>query len=79
MFGNAILSGAAPAGPRFFYKGTGTVRERALYAIASAVICKGDNGHWQPNYSAILGSLTAGGISNLYPPGQQSQRRGDHL
>jgi hypothetical protein len=32
------------------------------------VICKGDNGRWQPNYSAILGSLTAGGISNLYYP-----------
>jgi len=33
-----------------------------------SVICKGDNGHWQPNYSGILGSLAAGGISNLYYP-----------
>jgi hypothetical protein len=32
------------------------------------VICKGDDGHWQANYSAILGSLAAGGISNLYYP-----------
>jgi hypothetical protein len=32
------------------------------------VICKGDNGHWQANYSGILGSLAAGGISNLYYP-----------
>jgi hypothetical protein len=32
------------------------------------VICKGDNGHWQPAYSAILGSLASGGISNLYYP-----------
>jgi len=32
------------------------------------VICKGDNGHWQPNYSGIAGSLAAGGISNLYYP-----------
>ena len=30
------------------------------------MICKGDNGKWQPAYSAILGSLAAGGISNLY-------------
>jgi hypothetical protein len=33
-----------------------------------AVICKGDNGHWQANYSGILGSLAAGGISNIYYP-----------
>jgi hypothetical protein len=34
------------------------------------VICKGDNGHWQPNYSNVLGNLAAGGISNLYYPAQ---------
>ena len=68
MFGNAIYPALLRQDPRFFYKGTGTIRQRALYAIASAVICKGDNGRWQPNYSAILGSLTAGGISNLYYP-----------
>ena len=39
-----------------------------MYAIANAVICKGDNGHWQPNYSGIAGSIAAGGISNLYYP-----------
>jgi hypothetical protein len=33
-----------------------------------SVVCKGDNGHWQANYSGILGSLAAGGISNLYYP-----------
>jgi hypothetical protein len=54
--------------PRYFYKGTGTRRARFLYAIANAVICKGDNGHWQANYSGVLGSLASGGISNLYYP-----------
>jgi len=39
-----------------------------LYAIANAVICKGDNGHWQANYSGLIGSVAAGGISNLYYP-----------
>jgi hypothetical protein len=33
-----------------------------------SVICKGDNGHWQYNYSGLLGGLAAGGISNLYYP-----------
>jgi len=32
------------------------------------VICKGDNGRWQPNYSSIGGNLAAGAISNLYYP-----------
>ena len=54
--------------PRYFYKGTGSVRSRMLYAIANAVICKGDNQHWQLNYSGILGGLAASGISNLYYP-----------
>jgi hypothetical protein len=36
--------------------------------LASSVICKGDNGQWQPNYSSILGNLATGGISNLYYP-----------
>jgi hypothetical protein len=54
--------------PRYFYKGTGSRQARALYAIAMAVVCKGDNGHWQPSYSAILGGLAAGGISNFYYP-----------
>jgi hypothetical protein len=33
-----------------------------------SVVCKGDNGHWQTNYSGIVGGLAAGGISNLYYP-----------
>jgi hypothetical protein len=54
--------------PRYYYKGTGSIRSRAGYAIANAVMCKGDNGHWQPNYSGILGGLAASGISNVYYP-----------
>ena len=66
--GSAILPSLLKQDPRYFYKGTGTVRSRILYAVANAVICKGDNGNWQPNYSSILGSLASGGISNLYYP-----------
>ena len=56
--------------PRYFYKGTGSKRSRILYALANSVICKGDNGRWQANYSGIIGSLAAGGISNLYYPAE---------
>jgi hypothetical protein len=68
FIGSAILPAVLKQDPRYFYKGTGTKKSRVLYALANAVICKGDNGHWQPNYSAILGGIASGGISNLYYP-----------
>ena len=68
MIGGAILPSLLKQDPRYFYKGTGSTRSRILYAIANSVICKGDNGKWQPNYSGLLGGLAAGGISNLYYP-----------
>jgi hypothetical protein len=68
MVGNAILPSWFKQDPRYFYKGTGSVVSRAAYAIANSVICKGDNARWQPNYSAIIGGLAAGGIANLYYP-----------
>jgi hypothetical protein len=68
ILGGALLPALMKQDPRYFYKGTGTTRSRVLYAIANAVICKGDNGRWQFNYSGILGGLAAGGISNLYYP-----------
>lgn len=72
FIGGAILPSLLHQDPRYFYKGTGTKRSRLMYAIANAVICKGDNGHWQANYSGILGSIASGGISNLYyPPGER--------
>ncbi|MGA2697472.1 MAG: carboxypeptidase-like regulatory domain-containing protein [Terriglobales bacterium] len=70
MFTGAIFPSLFKQDPRYFYKGTGSVRQRIDYALANAVICKGDNGHWQANYSSILGNLAAGGISNLYYPAQ---------
>jgi hypothetical protein len=70
FIGSAILPSLLKQDPRYFYKGTGSKRSRILYAIANAVICKGDNGHWQANYSIIIGGLAAGGISNLYYPAQ---------
>ncbi len=77
MIGGAILPSLLKQDPRYFYKGTGSTRSRILYALANAVVCKGDNGHWQPDYSGILGSLAAGGISNLYYPA--SSRNGAGL
>lgn len=70
FIGGAVLASVFKQDPRYFYKGTGSKSSRAAYAVAMSVICKGDNGRWQLNYSGILGSLAAGGISNLYYPEQ---------
>jgi hypothetical protein len=65
---SAILPSILKQDPRYFYKGTGTVKSRILYAISRSVITRGDNGRWQPDYSGIGGSLVSGAISNLYYP-----------
>jgi hypothetical protein len=68
VIGSAVLPSLFHQDPRYFYKGSGSVRSRISYAISRAVITRGDNGHVQPNYSHVLGSFAAGGISNLYHP-----------
>jgi hypothetical protein len=65
---NAILPSILKQDPRYFYKGKGTIKSRILYAMERSVVARGDNGHLQPDYSGILGSLAVGGISNLYYP-----------
>ncbi len=70
FIGSAILPILLKQDPRYFYKGSGSRGSRFLYAVANSVICKGDNGHWQANYSNVLGNLAGGGISNLYYPAQ---------
>ena len=54
--------------PRYWYKGTGTVKSRLVYALENAIICRGDNGKRQFNYSAVVGSFVTSGISYTYYP-----------
>jgi hypothetical protein len=66
FFASAIYPSLLRQDPRYFYKGSGTTTERAGYAISRAFITRGNNGKSQPNYSLLLGRLTAGAIANLY-------------
>jgi len=77
FLGSAILPVVFKQDPRYLYQGTGTTRSRLVHAVASSVMARGDNKHWQPNYSNLIGSLTTGGISNLYYPA--SDRNGAML
>lgn len=66
--GGALLPSIFHQDPRYFYMGEGTIRHRALYALATSVVARGDNGRWQPAYAAVLGDFASGAISNLYYP-----------
>jgi hypothetical protein len=54
--------------PRYFYQGSGSVKSRLKHALSWTVITRGDDGRPKPNYSYLLGDLSAAAISNLYYP-----------
>jgi hypothetical protein len=70
--GTIVGAGIMPAllhqDPRYLYKGTGSIPSRIGYALFAIVRTKGDNGKWQPDYSAFTGDIAAGLISNSYLP-----------
>jgi hypothetical protein len=68
MIGGAILPSLLHQDPRYYYQGTGTNKSRALHALSSPFVCRGDNGRRQPNYSSIGGDLASSALSNLYYP-----------
>jgi hypothetical protein len=66
LFGRAILPSLFHQDPRYFYRGTGTVHSRILYALAQTFVTRGDNGQTEPNYSHVMGNFITAGISNVY-------------
>jgi hypothetical protein len=68
LIGSAILPSLLHQDPRYFYKGSGSIRSRFFYAVSRAVVTRGDHGQTEPNYSRLFGSFAAGGLANLYYP-----------
>jgi hypothetical protein len=68
--GSAVLPALLHQDPRYFYMGKnrGTVKQRAWYAVKSAVICRSDKGKNEFNWSGVIGDLASGAASNLYYP-----------
>jgi hypothetical protein len=75
LLGKAVYPSIFHQDPRYFYKGKGSIGSRALYAMSAAVIAKGDDGRWKPNYSNVLGNFSAGAIANLYYPDRIAECR----
>ena len=70
MIGGGVLPAVLHQDPRYFYQGTGTKKSRFFHAVEAPFVAKGDNGHWQPNYSSIGGDLVSSSLTNLYYPRQ---------
>ena len=68
LLGRAVYPAIFHQDPRYFYKGKGSAGSRTLYALSAAVVARGDDGRWKPNYSRVLGHFSAAAISNLYYP-----------
>ena len=71
IVGNAILPILLHQDPRYFRKGTGSIKSRILYSALSTVICRGDDGHNQANISNVAGNFISGAISNAYYPADE--------
>lgn len=58
--------------PRYFRRGTGTIRSRAWYAVSRTFVTKNDSGKVTFNASEFLGNSTMVAISTAYSPATRS-------
>lgn len=73
VFASTFLSGAVfptllKQDPRYYYQGTGSTRSRIVHAVGNSVMCKGDNGRWQVNYSNLAGVFGGAALSSTFYP-----------
>jgi len=66
----AVFPSLVKQDPRYFFRGTGSKKKRLLYAISNSVMCKGDNGRWQVNYSNMAGVASGAALVSTYYPSQ---------
>ena len=71
IVGDALLPSILHQDPRFYYRGTGTVRSRLLYALSTPILTYGDNGRRQINFSGIGGDLASGALADAYYPSSE--------
>jgi hypothetical protein len=71
FFGNAVLPSIWHEDPRYFQKGTGSATSRFLWAAASTVWCRRDNGKWGPNYANVVGNLMGAAVARAYYPASE--------
>ena len=73
---HAVFPALLHQDPRYYYQGSGSIKSRLMHAVRSAFVTRSDSGRTMPNYSYLLGDISAGALSNLYYP---QANRGAHL
>ena len=68
MLSRAVFPALFHQDPRYFYQGSGSKWSRIRHAVGSAFVVRSDSGHLMPNYSYVLGAVSAGALSDLYYP-----------
>jgi hypothetical protein len=76
LFTRAVFPSIFHTDPRYFIMGKGTAQARALHAITSTWVTRGDDGNSRINFPQVLGGLSAAALSSAYFP---SQERGINL
>jgi hypothetical protein len=66
-----IIPSALHQDTRYYTLGKGNFGKRVGYAFSRVAITRTDSGHRAINYSEIVGSGAASGVSNLYYPSQE--------
>jgi hypothetical protein len=79
VLSNVVLPGIFKQDPRYFYKGTGSVRSRFFYAISRSVICRGDNRKDQFCYSSVISNMGASALTNFYYPAADRNSAAENL
>ena len=68
LFTDAVLPTLFHQDPRYFRKGSGSIRSRMWWALRSEVVGYSDGGAEMPNYSSMLGFGMSTALSNAYSP-----------
>jgi len=68
FFTDGLLPVAFHQDPRYFRKGSGSVKSRIGWALRSEVVAFNDRGRPVPNYSQTLGFGMSAALSNAYLP-----------
>jgi hypothetical protein len=70
FFGNALIPTIFHQDPRYFRKGSGTVKSRIGWALRSQIVAFSDRGTEMPNYGGLLGLSMSSALSAAYLPPQ---------
>ena len=57
--------------PRYFRKGTGSVKSRIWWAATRSVVARNDSGNWTFNTAEFLGNGITAAIGNVYYPDER--------